>query len=363
MCPLTPQTCVITSFILSILICYRLIPSVIHLAKKKKLYDEPNYRSSHSHVIPSLGGIAIFMAFSLTFLIFSSDLLAHELRYIMAATLIVFAIGVKDDIINIPPKKKLMAQIVAAFIVTTLGGIRITNLHGLIGFNEIHDVFSIILSIFAIIVIINGFNLIDGIDGLASGISGICTLTFGIWFYMTGHYQYAILSASLLGALVAFFQCNVFGKRNKIFMGDTGSLLIGLLISILMIKFNEMNINPDFKYAVKSAPAISIAILAVPIFDILRVIFIRIKKGKSPFDPDKNHVHHRMVSLGFKHIHASFRIMAVNILFIAIAIVLRNTGYIILVSSIIALGLFFSWLPSGLLRKKRIKAINEYKAN
>lgn len=348
---------IIASFLFSLIVCYKVIPAVIHIAKEKKLYDEPNHRSSHSQVVPSLGGIAIFIGFALAILIFSNGFLIHELKYIIAATLIMFGLGLKDDIMVISAKKKLLGQIFAALIVIILGDIRFTNLHGILGIHELNYFVSILFTIFVITVVTNGFNLIDGIDGLASGISGICTLTFGIWFYITGHYEYVVLAGSLLGALIAFFRYNVFGKHNKIFMGDTGSLILGLLISILMIHFNELNIYPDFKYAIKSAPAVSIGILAVPLFDTLRVMFIRIKNKRSPFEPDKNHVHHRMISLGFKHVHASIRIMGVNILFIAIVFTLRDIGNPTLLIIVALLGAFFSWLPSHLLHRKKAKEI------
>jgi len=344
------------SFLFSLLICYRTIPSVIVLAKKKKLYDEPNFRSSHSTVIPSLGGVAIFLGFTLSILIFSNGFMIHELKYIVAATIIMFGLGLKDDIMDISPKKKLAGQIFAALVVIIMGDIRFTNFHGIFGIHELNYTFSVLFTIFVIIVVTNGFNLIDGIDGLASGISGICTLCLGIWFFITGNYEYVILAVSLLGALIAFFRFNVFGKENKIFMGDTGSLILGLLISILVIRFNELNIYPDFKYAVKAAPAVSIGILAIPLFDTIRVMLIRILHHKSPFAPDKNHVHHRMISLGYKHAAASVRIMMVNLVFIAVVFTFDDLDNMALLSIVIAMGIFFSYLPSFLLRKRKEKA-------
>lgn len=355
MYPFTHYFYITASFLFSLLVCYRVIPSIIRLAREKKLYDEPNFRSSHSTVTPSLGGIAIFLGFSLSILIFSNGFMIHELKYIIAATIIMFSLGIKDDIMELSPKKKLAGQIFAALIVIVMGNIRFTNFHGVLGIHELNYFTSVIFTIFVIIVVTNGFNLIDGIDGLASGISGLCTLSFGIWFFITGNYEYVVFSASLLGALIAFFRFNVFGKANKIFMGDTGSMILGLLISILVIRFNELNVFTDFKYSVESAPAISIAILAVPLFDTARVMLIRIKNKKSPFQPDKNHVHHRMISLGYKHAAASIRIMAVNIIFIGTAFLLDWTGNAILLSIVISMGVFFSWLPSLLLKRKSEK--------
>ncbi|WP_372755459.1 MraY family glycosyltransferase [Labilibaculum sp.] len=340
------------SFIFSLLVCYRIIPTIIHLAREKKLYDEPNFRSSHSTVVPSLGGVAIFLGFTLSILIFSNGYMIHELKYIVAATIIMFSLGIKDDILIISPRKKLVGQIFAALIVIVMGDIRFTNFHGILGIHELNYFVSVIFSIFVIIVVTNGFNLIDGIDGLASGISALVTTSMGVWFFITGNYEYVVLSASLLGALLAFFRFNVFGKSNKIFMGDTGSMILGLLISILVIRFNELNIYPDFKYAIKAAPAVSIGILAIPLFDTIRVMLIRIIHKKSPFQPDKNHVHHRMLSLGYKHVAATARIMAVNVLFIATAFLLNGLGNEILLAIIISMGIFFSWLPTHLLKRK-----------
>ncbi|MCT4616251.1 MAG: undecaprenyl/decaprenyl-phosphate alpha-N-acetylglucosaminyl 1-phosphate transferase [Marinifilaceae bacterium] len=321
----------------------------------KNLYDEPNHRSSHTHVVPSLGGVAIFLSFSLSSLILSNGFMAKELKFIIASTIIMFALGIMDDIVNISPKKKLYGQIFAALIVIIMGDIRFSSFHGLFGIYELNYYVSILFTIFVMIVITNGFNLIDGIDGLASGISALCTLSFGIWFYITGHYDYAVLAASLFGALIAFFRFNVFSKKNKIFMGDTGSLILGLLLSILVIKFNEINILQDFKYAIPCAPIVSIAILAVPLFDTARVMIIRLKNGKSPFQPDKNHVHHRMLSLGYKHVQASLRIIIVNIIFIATGFCLSFIGQYSLLCVTILMGVFFSWLPSFLLSRKKPK--------
>ena len=352
MYPFTHYFYIAASFIFSLLLCYKVIPSVIQLAKKKKLYDEPNHRSSHTTVIPSLGGVAIFLGFTLSILIFSNGFMVHELKYIVAATLIMFGLGIKDDIMEIAPRTKLIGQVFAALIVIIMGDIRFTNFHGIFGIHEINYISSVLFTVFVIIVVTNGFNLIDGIDGLASGISGLCVASFGVWFFITGNYEYVVLSAALLGALISFFRFNVFGKHNKIFMGDTGSLILGLLISILMIRFNELNVYPDFAYAVSAAPAISIGILAVPLFDTARVMIIRIKNKRSPFQPDKNHVHHRMINLGYKHAAASVRIMAVNILFIAVAFSLSGLGNETLITIIIAMGAFFSWLPSFLLKRR-----------
>jgi UDP-N-acetylmuramyl pentapeptide phosphotransferase/UDP-N-acetylglucosamine-1-phosphate transferase len=205
------------------------------------------------------------------------------------------------------------------------------------------------------VVLTNAFNLIDGIDGLASTIGIVVSLTFGIWFMLTGSINYAILSAALLGSLISFFGFNVFGKSNKIFMGDTGSLILGLIMSILVIKFNEANITYHGTYAIKSAPAVSFGILIVPLFDTLRVFLLRIFKGQSPFHPDKNHLHHRILKLGFSHIESTALIAMVNILFIVMVLTCQSAGLLLLMFLNLSVATFFAILTEYLIRKHNFR--------
>jgi len=321
------------------------IPSIIAVAQANHLYDEPNGRTSHNVSTPTLGGMGIYAGIIIASMIFVDIEKMGFIQYVIAASIVIFFIGLKDDILSIAPLKKLLGQIVAASIIIDLGGIRFTHLHSFLGIGEIGYVASALLSLFVIIVTINAFNLIDGIDGLASGIGMLVVGFFGFWFFMIGHYEMAVLSASIFGALLAFFRYNVFSVKNKIFMGDIGSLTLGFFVSVLLIRFNELNINLDNPFAISSAPVVSFGILILPMFDTLRVFILRIIDGKSPFKADKQHVHHRLLLLGNSHIKASVILISFNALFIAISLFMQNMGMYLLGSVLVFLAIVLSYMP------------------
>ena len=318
------------SFISAFLIVYISVPSIVNVARIKGLFDEPGLRKCHIQKVPNLGGVSIFAAIVISMGLFLNAAENRELIYLLAAITVMFFVGIKDDILIIAPSKKLLGQIVSVLILIVLGDIRFTSLHGFLGIYTIDYVSSVLLSCFVMVVIINGFNLIDGIDGLAAGIGIIVSITFGSWFFLTGSVNYAIMCSIVAGALIAFFRFNVFGGANKIFMGDTGSLILGLIISVFVIRFNEANLLYHGPFAFQSAPAVSFGILIVPMFDTLRVVVIRLMKGQSPFRPDMNHLHHRVLKLGFTHVEATVLISVVNILFIMLMFTLQSMSLIAL---------------------------------
>ena len=348
-----PNLLVIFSLLVSFVIVFVSVPSIVKVAHYKQFYDEPGQRKSHHKNIPNLGGIAIFAGLAVATGLFADLTLSRELMQVLVAMVVIFFIGIKDDILIIAPAKKLYGELIAAFIIVILGDIRFTSLHGFLGIYEINYLSSITLTLFVVVVLINSFNLIDGIDGLASGIGMLVSLTFGTWFYLTGNHNYAILSAALLGALVAFFGFNVFGKENKIFMGDTGSLILGLIMSVLVIKFNEANITYNGPYTISSAPAVSFGILIVPLFDTLRVFTLRIIRGMSPFHPDKNHLHHRVLKLGFSHVESTAVLTSVNIMFIVMVLTCQSAGVIALMVLNLALASLFTIITELLIRKQK----------
>ncbi len=357
MISISSEISVFLSLLVSFFIVLISIPSIVTVAQLKRLYDEPGRRKSHQFAVPNLGGIALFAGIIISLGLFADFAKAMEFRLLIVSMVIIFFIGIKDDILIIAPDKKLIGEIFAALVIIILGNIRFTSLHGFLGVHEIPYFASILLTCFVFIVIINGFNLIDGIDGLASGIGGVISLFFGVWFYLVGNYNYAILSATLAGSLIAFFHFNVFGKVNKIFMGDTGSLLLGLFMSFIIVKFNEINLTYHGAFAVKAAPAVSFGILIVPLFDTLRVFIIRILRRQSPFRPDKNHIHHLLLKIGFSHLGATLRIIAVNIIFIALAISFQSLGIIKLMLIILVVASIFSFLPDLFRRKNKVRQL------
>jgi UDP-GlcNAc:undecaprenyl-phosphate/decaprenyl-phosphate GlcNAc-1-phosphate transferase len=344
----------ILCFLSALIIALYAIPIIVRVDRSLKLYDEPNERSSNSALIPTLGGIAIFFSFIFTANIGMLGYSLPELNVIMGAMLLVFFVGLKDDLANLSPFKKLLAEIIAACIIIFPGNIRFSNLHGLFGLTEIGILPSVLISIFAIIVIINAVNLTDGIDGLAASLGIMISFILGVWFFLSGHFNYAILSFSLVGAISGFFYYNVYGTKNKIFMGDTGSLVLGTIIAILIIQFNEFNIDQKQPFAIPSVPAISFGILAYPLMDIMRVILIRIIQRRSVFEADKNHLHHRLLLLGFAHHKATFTIIGINILFISLVFALHSLGILRLTFYILITGSILFMIPALIIQKRKL---------
>jgi len=344
---------IIISFILVVII----IPPVIRIAEIKKLYEPFDQRKIHTTIVPPLGGVAIFIAFIVGTVIATDGLTFESLKYIITAVIIMFFIGLKDDIYIISPSKKFMAQLLAALLLIILGNIRLTNLHGILGIYETGYLTSISVSLLIMIGIINAFNLIDGIDGLASGLAILSSSVFGTWFYLTENYQLSIMAFALLGSLIAFFLFNVFGDKNKIFMGDTGSLIIGIVIAILVFKFNELNLVSE-THSLSSAPAFSFAVVSLPVLDTLRVIILRITQKKSPFSPDRNHVHHRLLTLiPDSHLKVTSIIISANIFLLTCGFVLNFIGWNsnIQLFLLVSVGMLISYIPSMLLKLRKLK--------
>jgi UDP-N-acetylmuramyl pentapeptide phosphotransferase/UDP-N-acetylglucosamine-1-phosphate transferase len=343
----------IINFLTAFVISYFSVKPIVMLSHVKGLTDMPNERTSHNNPTATLGGIAIFGGFMFASLLFPPFGTLMEMRYIIAGVLLMFFIGMKDDLFVIAPLSKLGAQIVAAIIIVDFADIRLTSLHGFMGITDINYHCSLYLTIFMVIVIINAFNLIDGIDGLAASIGVVCSFTFGIWFYLSGQFEFAFLTAALAGALVGFLWFNLFGKKNKIFMGDTGSLVLGFLIAVFAIQFNQSNIGIEGNYHISASPAVSFSILIIPLFDTLRVFIIRIYHRQSPFKADKTHMHHKLLELGFSHVQSTVIIVLVNVLFILIGFSLQKLGIISLMLIVLSLSTLLSYIPFFILRKRQ----------
>jgi len=313
------------------IITFLAIPIILQVAEKKNLYDIPDERKIHTNPVASLGGVGIFAGFLLASLLSIQVYLNQEFQYFFAAALVIFFLGLKDDLMILSASKKFIGQIIAASILIHLGGIRFDSMHGLFGFEGVSEGFGLALSYLTIIVVINSFNLIDGVDGLASSLGILSMFVFGVYFFIIDQQAYALLSFAMAGSLVAFLIFN--HQPARIFMGDSGSLMIGLVNSILVIKFINVANSPLVAVPVQSAVAVGFAILIVPLLDTLRVFSIRIYKGRSPFTPDRNHVHHLLLDRGLSHAAITFTCVGINIAFIAMAYLGKSLGpnYLLLI--------------------------------
>lgn len=313
-------------FIIALLIASFSIPVIIKVADIKHLMDEPDGgRKLHSHRTPTLGGIAIFAGTLFAYSAFVDYLKVEEIKFLIPAMILLFFAGVKDDILALTPVKKLLVQMVCAALLTFLGGHRLTSLWGMFGINEVHYITGIAISFFIIVALINAYNLIDGVNGLAGTLGVIASVFFGVWFELSGFHSHAILSFALAGSLVGFLYFNLFTAR--IFMGDTGSMIVGFTISVLAIKFVEGNRIPGIEastYYIKAAPAIALAPVLLPLFDMTRVFFQRIIKGRSPFSADRCHIHHILLDAGLSHLQTTVLLCAVSIGVLILSLCLKN---------------------------------------
>jgi UDP-N-acetylmuramyl pentapeptide phosphotransferase/UDP-N-acetylglucosamine-1-phosphate transferase len=342
----------IVGFALAFGITFRSIPVIVRVSRLKNLCAVPNKRTSHSNAVPNLGGVAIFIGFIISTIITAGEFFTSELFYIIVALIILFFIGMKDDILIIDPKKKFTAQILVGLIIVILADIKIVNFFEIFNIGSLSYLSSILLTVFMFLLVINGFNLIDGIDGLASGVGILVSLVFGAWFWSINSIEYAIMCFALAGSLIAFFIFNVFGKKNKIFLGDTGSMLVGLTIGIIVVQFLRLNLiaGPDMN--IQSSPAFVISILILPLFDTLRVFVIRIHQGKSPFVADRQHIHHRMLELGFTHLQSTIILIAVNGFFIIFTYSFQQLGNIPLMLILLAMATIMSFILLRLAKKR-----------
>lgn len=291
-------------------------PPLIKVAILKRLFDEPGGRKIHKRIVPTIGGVIIFAATLFSFALWykidfgqikdMQELIRvnqylTEFKLIVATSIVLFFVGIKDDIIGTAPIKKLVAHVLVGLILVLIGNVRITGLHGIFGVYELPYWASVFLSLFTYIVVVNAFNLIDGVDGLAGGVGFIAAASFAGWFIIANDYVYASLSVALAGALLGFLVFNF--SPAKIFMGDSGSLTIGLLMCVLCIKVIEYPAEKiDNNLVNISKPVFAIATLIYPLADTLRVFVVRATKGVSPFSADRNHLHHRLMDCGLGHV-------------------------------------------------------------
>jgi UDP-GlcNAc:undecaprenyl-phosphate/decaprenyl-phosphate GlcNAc-1-phosphate transferase len=337
-------------------ITYISIPTIITVSHRLGLYERLNGRTSHHGKVPSLGGVAIFAALVITGSLLASHSSVYQFQYILGAMAILFFTGVKDDLLVLDPRKKLFAQLLAIGIVVVLGNLRITTFHGFANIHEVPYLVSVLFTMFVFVVIINGFNLIDGIDGLAAGVAVLVSVTFGVWFALTGHFEHALVPFGLAASLIAFLRYNVFSRTRKIFLGDTGALCIGLIVAVVSVKYLEFASTGSENIA-SAAPTMVFGILIVPLFDTLRVFVLRIIEGGSPFKADRKHIHHKLLDLGSSHVAATSMIIGANLLIVGLVFLLQGLGNIKLLAIVLVLASGLTYIPVKMLQRRRLKQI------
>lgn len=341
---------------------YILVPPIILLSKKKKLGDKGGGRKIHKKVVPTLGGIAIIISFIISLLIwmpnftFSPKMGGNVFFFGGGSVLILLILGIRDDIIPMSSYVKLVGQILTAFIVVVFGKLYFTDLDGLFGIHQIDPFYAKILCIVIIVAVINAYNLIDGIDGLASSLSIVSAAFFGVWFLLGNNIVMFTVSFALIGALLGFLVFNV--SPAKIFMGDTGSMFLGFTLSVLAIRFIDFNNVAAYTfYHFEHGPLLAMTSMLVPLIDVTRVFTDRVIKGNSPFKPDKTHIHHLLLKLGFSHNMVVSLLVLISITFIFLSIALNKYlagfTFVTIILLYIGFSIFIKYLIRGKIKKIR----------
>lgn len=327
---------VIASVILSIVCSGIIIPQILLIAFRKNLFDVPDARKIHKLEVPRLGGLAFMpVVFFSCVLVFGIDLYlgceyileaivteAQTLAFLSCAVLMLYLVGMADDLVGIKYRAKFVVQLICAVFMIA-GGVWISSYQGILGFWDISPWFGYPFTVVVMIYILNAVNLIDGIDGLCSGLCSVALLVYGVVYFLAGEYIYSILACATFGVLVPFFYYNVFGdarKHKKIFMGDTGSLTLGMVISFLAIHMEQLPSMEVLNNA--NMCAIAFVPLLIPCFDVLRVYGERIFFHQNPFLPDKRHIHHKLLELGLPQRVVMVVIVATSLVFTFVNIVL-----------------------------------------
>lgn len=287
----------ILSFVTAFVVTMITIPPILQIVKKYSLYDVPDHRKEHKVPIPTFGGVAIWAGMIVALMMWFSFSTSAIIISFLFSLVILFSMGIMDDLKNLSARYKLVIEIGLATLMA-VAGIRITSFGGLFGIHELSLSAQYTFTVLAIVGITNAFNLIDGIDGLAGGLGFMSLVTLGLFLNLSGDTNMALIAFSLAGGLLAFLYFNL--NPAKIFMGDTGSLVLGFVISVMclrLIQVNDAMTNPILPHAT----IFTLGVVLIPVFDTLRVFCIRLWKGKSPFSPDKIHIHHLLTNAGFSH--------------------------------------------------------------
>jgi len=309
---------------LAFTVAFLLIPVFIKLLERWRVFDSPGKHKIHEQFKPSMGGapIVIGVGFAVLIALPMSEI-AH-LKYYFIAIILMFITGLRDDILTLTPRQKMLSQFLPVIILIVFHQVELRSMYELAPHFEFHEIGAWAVTFFTLIILTNAFNLIDGIDGLAGTIGVIILLCLGLWFHSITQSTLALLAFSFAGATLAFLYFN--WQPSKIFMGDTGALTIGFVIASLAIQFINLNFALDENHPahLRSSISSAVCILIIPIFDTVRVIIIRLMHSQSPFKADKNHLHHELLALNLSHAQAVIVLATINAAFIALAWILRS---------------------------------------
>lgn len=337
---------ILIAFFTSLVAVIWIHPIIVKIAHKKNIVDNPNARKLQSTPVPVLGGVAVFFGIIIGLAFTSGELSSAALMPIIAAMMIMLYTGTMDDIIDLTARTRFLFEIGVIALLIFTHGMLIDNFHGLWEIYAISKTAAIPLTIFAAVGIINSINLIDGVNGLSSGYCILASALFGAFFYLTNNTPMVILAAVSIGSLLPFFFHNVFGKTSKMFIGDGGALVMGLIMSIFVINTLASDVETiGGLFQPTGLIPFTLAVMVIPVADTLRVMSSRIIRGTSPFHPDKTHLHHMFIGLGFSHAGTTMMILLLNTLVVAAQLVAWHLGCPadVQLYMVIGLGVIMSW--------------------
>lgn len=322
---MTPTLCAAISFLAAFLSALWLHPQIVKVARLKGITDNPDKRKLQREPVPVLGGVVVFFGIVIGTGILCSQCTQQNVMLIFTLMLLMLYTGTMDDIFGLTPAIRFAIEIIAAAAAIFIGGMCIDDFHGLWNIHLIPAWCGVPLTIVTVVGIINAINLIDGVNGLSSGYCIMSCAIFAFFFSVTGDSIMLIMAAAAIGALIPFFIHNVFGNRLRMFIGDGGTLMMGMLLSVFVLRvLGSGNTLAEGLYAQTLAQGryfgaipFTLAVMAIPVFDTLRVMTARMLRGTSPFNPDKTHLHHAFIGLGFSHLQTTLSILGMNIAIVA----------------------------------------------
>lgn len=330
----------LTAFLLAFFISRMTYPAIIKVAEAKHLMDEPCARSMHSTKTPTLGGIGIFFSLVVVVTTIGGLLDTKILLLLLGGMTILFFLGLKDDLLILSPRKKFIGQLLAALVLIVFTDTRILGFYGLFGITILPYWVSVLFTLFVYILIINAYNLIDGVDGLAGTLALFACAAFAFLGYKTDDITMLTIAVGAIGSLLPFLRLN-FSKKNKIFMGDTGSMILGFLISFFAVRFMSGTTAAKINLFHNSAPILALSILFFPLLDTLRIFVIRVVvHKKSPFEADQNHLHHGFINMGYSHIKTTTCIVSINAILFIIMYLLKEVNIHLQFICLVVIGSF-----------------------
>lgn len=371
---------IISAFVSAVILGRIIIPNILIISLRKRLFDVPDERKVHKRPIPRLGGVTFFPVILFSLCVFtavrlmtghgpadtSTTDLVCEFLFLTGGLTLLYIVGIADDLIGVRYRKKFLVQIISAAMFP-LSGLYINNFYGLFGIYLIPAEVGIPLTMLLVVFITNAINLIDGIDGLASGLSMVALLVFGVLFVHFRMWSYAMLAFVTVGVIIPFFSYNVFGSADlgrKIFMGDTGSLTLGYILSFFVIKYCMY--EPDMLLTMKTSPVlVSFSVLMVPCLDVIRVVLRRARNKRPLFMPDKTHIHHKFLAMGFSPRRALVTIQLMSACFCAFTIVaiLYMNNTLVFVIDVVVWTLLNLWFDHVINRKAKNENNEELRMN